>query len=223
MSDTTPPAPLTANIPDAKRRLLQRTDEVAARIAALMHEQKLTQTDLARKAGKPKSYVSRVLSGAVNLTLKTVAEFEAALGADVVTVPAWEPPYPRRRRSAPAQAVTKPSTPESLEAGLPTSLRDRLQAFAEQEGTTVPALLTLWASERLATETAAALVLHSALGLDRVDFAQSLQVTLHVPTGYASSPLWHARTPRQQTCVDPSGQLVPAGDYSPYDPDDSGR
>ena len=223
MSDTTPPAPLTADIPDAKRRLLQRTDEVAARIAALMSEQKLTQTDLARRAGKSKSYVSRVLSGAVNLTLKTIAEFEAALGADVVTVPAWEPPYPRRRRSAPTQTTAEPSTPESPEAGLPTSLRDRLQAFAEREGTTVPALLTLWASERLVAETATALVLHSSLGLDRVDFAQSLQVTLDVPTGYTSSPLRSARTLRQQTCVDPSGQLVSASDYSPYDPEDSGR
>ncbi len=124
MSDTTPPVPLTSDIPEATRRLLQRTDEIAARISALMHEQKLNQTALAEKTGKPKSYVSRVLSGTVNLTLKTVAEFEAALGADVFAVPTWEAPYPRRRRATVAKAV--PAAEPTTELGRVDNHPDRL-------------------------------------------------------------------------------------------------
>ena len=83
---------LVKGIPDAKRRLLQRTDEIAIRIAELMRERGLNQTELAGKVKKRKSYVSRILSGTVNLTLKTVAEFEAALGDNILTVPSGSPP-----------------------------------------------------------------------------------------------------------------------------------
>jgi len=94
---------LAARIPLAEKRLFDKTDDVAARIIALMEAQGLTQRELAAKVGKRESYVSRVLGGGVNLTLKTIAEFEAALGADILVLP--EPrPEPLRRWRVPAEA-----------------------------------------------------------------------------------------------------------------------
>ncbi|NTU95289.1 MAG: helix-turn-helix transcriptional regulator, partial [Bacteroidales bacterium] len=40
---------------------------------------------LAEKLGKKESYISRVLSGNANPTLKTIAELEVALGEDVIS------------------------------------------------------------------------------------------------------------------------------------------
>jgi len=77
-------------IPSAEQRFYDVNDEIVARIRALLHERGLTQKQLAEKLGKTPSYVSRVLGGAVNLTLKTLAEFETALEADVIRVPSSE-------------------------------------------------------------------------------------------------------------------------------------
>lgn len=78
---------LAAEIPDADRRLYRKTDDVAARIISLMKQRGISQRELATKLGKSESYVSRVLGGGVNLTIKTIAQFEAALGADILIVP----------------------------------------------------------------------------------------------------------------------------------------
>jgi transcriptional regulator with XRE-family HTH domain len=80
-------------------------DDVAACIIDLMEEQRLTQEGLETQMGKHKSYVNRVLSGGVNLTLKTIAEFEEALGATIIeVVPAKQEWLARRRpdRTTPA-------------------------------------------------------------------------------------------------------------------------
>lgn len=52
----------------------------------LLEKSKLSQKELAEKAGWSEGYVSRILSGRQNLTLKTLARFEAAVGADVLEV-----------------------------------------------------------------------------------------------------------------------------------------
>ena len=76
-----------ADIDPAKRRLHRLLTDVSARIAQLLDEREdLSQKDLADRMGKDGSYVSRVLGGGVNLTLKTIAQFEEALDACVLKV-----------------------------------------------------------------------------------------------------------------------------------------
>ena len=74
-------------------------DDIAARIIDLMELQGLTQDALATRMGKHKSYISRVLSGTVNLTLKTIAEFEAAFDASIIQIVPAEPGEMPLRRS----------------------------------------------------------------------------------------------------------------------------
>ncbi len=87
-----------AAIPPVDKRWYRAMDDVAARILDLMEEQQLTQESLATRMGKHKSYVNRVLSGGVNLTLKTIAEFEEALGAPIIEVVPVKREVPARRR-----------------------------------------------------------------------------------------------------------------------------
>ena len=55
-------------------------EKVAALIRSLMVRRKLTNADLSRKLGKDPGYVSRVLAGKMNLTLRTVGDLLWALG-----------------------------------------------------------------------------------------------------------------------------------------------
>jgi transcriptional regulator with XRE-family HTH domain len=75
-------------IASSEKRFYRKNDDVVTRIHELKDEQGLTQKELADAVGKTPSYVSRVLSGGVNLTLETIAEFEEALGAEILSVPA---------------------------------------------------------------------------------------------------------------------------------------
>lgn len=77
-------------ISSAEKRFYRKNDEVVARIRALLGERGLTQKELAERVDKTPSYVSRVLGGAVNLTLKTITEFEDALDANILSVPSEE-------------------------------------------------------------------------------------------------------------------------------------
>ena len=95
-------APVPSESETAFYRLM---DETAERIAQLARDQGLTQTALAEKVGKSKSYVSRVFSGGVNLTLRTIAEFEVALDAEVLTFPTVAPEHPVPRRGVPFAQV----------------------------------------------------------------------------------------------------------------------
>ncbi|NTW82582.1 MAG: helix-turn-helix transcriptional regulator [Chlorobiaceae bacterium] len=45
----------------------------------------MTQRELAEKIGKKESYISRILSGYANTTLKTISELEEALGEDIIS------------------------------------------------------------------------------------------------------------------------------------------
>lgn len=77
-------------ISPVEQRFYDKNDEIVARIRGLLDERDLTQKELAKKLGKTPSYVSRVLGGAVNLTLQTITEFEVALEADIISVPSPE-------------------------------------------------------------------------------------------------------------------------------------
>src|SRR5271165_1248505 len=52
-------------------------------ISRAMNEQKLSRAELARKLGKSKSYVTQVLRGRTNLTLRSLADFADVLGYTV--------------------------------------------------------------------------------------------------------------------------------------------
>ncbi len=97
---------LAGDIKPAERRLYRKADDVAARIIALMQKRGMNQKQLAEKVGKSEAYVSRVLGGGVNLTLKTIAEFETALDVDILVLPESREAPPRRQRL--------PATEESI-------------------------------------------------------------------------------------------------------------
>ena len=81
-----------------EHRLAHLSEAIAGRIRALKGD--MLQRELAEQVGKSSSTVSNHLSGGVNLTLRTVAEYEGALDGEVVQVPQLERPKRRRRRSA---------------------------------------------------------------------------------------------------------------------------
>lgn len=56
------------------------------RMNDILRDKGLTQKDIVEKTGWSKGYVSRLLSGRGNLTLKTVAMFESAVEARVLRV-----------------------------------------------------------------------------------------------------------------------------------------
>jgi len=57
--------------------------DAAELVASLMKEQNLTKADLARRLGKSRAWVTQVLSGRANMTMRTFAELVYALGAQV--------------------------------------------------------------------------------------------------------------------------------------------
>ena len=116
MSEETPLLQQLADgIPEADRRFYRKTDDVAARIIQVMRTRGLSQRALANRLGKSASYVSRVLGGGVNLTLRTIAEFETALDAEVLVAPAERRPIPGRRISftTPPETLPLPLRPET--------------------------------------------------------------------------------------------------------------
>ncbi len=70
-----------------KRRLHRLLTNVATRIGQVLAEREdMSQKALADRLQKDPSYVSRVLGGGVNLTLKTIVQFEKALGVCILQV-----------------------------------------------------------------------------------------------------------------------------------------
>lgn len=61
--------------------------DIVERIHQILAAKGLTQKDLAQRLDKRESEISRWLSGSHNLTLKSIAKLEAALGAEIITVP----------------------------------------------------------------------------------------------------------------------------------------
>jgi transcriptional regulator with XRE-family HTH domain len=52
-------------------------------IARLMNAQKLTKADVARRLGKSRAWVTQLLNGSANMTVRTLAEVTFALGGEV--------------------------------------------------------------------------------------------------------------------------------------------
>ncbi|WP_083694531.1 helix-turn-helix transcriptional regulator [Chlorobium sp. KB01] len=71
-------------IPSVTKKYVERQGEFAVKVNELLESTGMTQRELADKLGKKESYVSRILAGWSNPTLKTIVEFEAALGKDII-------------------------------------------------------------------------------------------------------------------------------------------
>jgi transcriptional regulator with XRE-family HTH domain len=72
-------------VPTATKKYVNRQLGFAATVSEKLKSVGMTQRELAEKMGKKESYISRILSGEANPTLKTIAELEDALGEDVIS------------------------------------------------------------------------------------------------------------------------------------------
>lgn len=78
----------------------------------------MTQKDVCDATGWSKGYVSRLLSGEGNVTLRTLARFEDAVGGDVLLVPAPPPRLGRQYVVRPVQNFDRALLPtESVRLG----------------------------------------------------------------------------------------------------------
>ena len=60
--------------------------DAAEFVARLMEEQGVNKAELARRIGKSRAWVTRLLSGSANMTMRTFAELVYALGAEAQIV-----------------------------------------------------------------------------------------------------------------------------------------
>ena len=54
--------------------------DVTERISAIMEEQKITKAELASRLGTSRSFITQLLDGSANMTLRTIADVMSALG-----------------------------------------------------------------------------------------------------------------------------------------------
>jgi transcriptional regulator with XRE-family HTH domain len=76
-------AELNSEISSEEWDFYNYTDEISDQIYALMERKKINKAELARRLGKSRAYVSKVLCGEANITIKTLAKILNALGAKV--------------------------------------------------------------------------------------------------------------------------------------------
>lgn len=82
------------------------------RMNALVAACGLSRAEIAERAGWKESYLSRILSGKQNLTLRTIARFEEAVGGDVLLVAGPQPqPFQRVRLSSAASPLERIASP----------------------------------------------------------------------------------------------------------------
>lgn len=105
---------LEARKPSASVRMLDYVMDFCFMVEDRLEELGMTRSELAKRLGRKPSSVSRILSGTANVTLKTIAEYDAALGLDIkltsgaqadghvsFSAPLQEPPF-RRTWGGPA-------------------------------------------------------------------------------------------------------------------------
>jgi len=79
-----------AEVKPETKIFVKKNLDISEQVQDILKRKNLTQKDLAKLLGKTEPEVSRMLSGLHNLTLKTLAKLEAALGEDVITTPLKE-------------------------------------------------------------------------------------------------------------------------------------
>ena len=60
--------------------------ELGRKIAQILEKNGISQAELAERLKKDKGHVSRILNGELNVTLRTVAELEQALGTKILRI-----------------------------------------------------------------------------------------------------------------------------------------
>ncbi len=91
---------LVESMPSSEKRFANKQADIAAQIAEILDKKGWTQRDLADAANLQESYVSRILRGWWNPTLKTICAIEEALGENIIIVPAYYALEMREKRWA---------------------------------------------------------------------------------------------------------------------------
>lgn len=68
-------------------RFVEINLNIVEEIYAIMERKNITQKELAQKLGKKESEISKWLTGMHNLTLRSIARLEVALGEDLILTP----------------------------------------------------------------------------------------------------------------------------------------
>jgi transcriptional regulator with XRE-family HTH domain len=74
-------------VPEHTNVFIRKYTDIIDRIHNIMEEKELLQRDLANLMDKKESEISKWLKGDYNMTLRTIAKIEAALGEDIISVP----------------------------------------------------------------------------------------------------------------------------------------
>lgn len=74
-------------VPNTVKALVEKQYDVAEQISSILGKKGLKHKDLVELSGKKPSYISRVLGGVANMTLKTIVELEDALGEKILVTP----------------------------------------------------------------------------------------------------------------------------------------
>jgi transcriptional regulator with XRE-family HTH domain len=78
---------LFAEVPSDIARRTRKQAEIAMQLKEILNEIGMSNTELAAVSGLQKSYISRVLAGAANLTIGSIAKLEEAIDRDLFEVP----------------------------------------------------------------------------------------------------------------------------------------
>jgi transcriptional regulator with XRE-family HTH domain len=78
---------LIDEVPLETQIFVDKYEEISMRIYELLESKNMSQKDLADLLGKRPSEVSKWLNEGHNITLKTIAKIEAALGEDIINIP----------------------------------------------------------------------------------------------------------------------------------------
>jgi transcriptional regulator with XRE-family HTH domain len=91
--------------------------EVTETLCELLEKEKVSRKELAERLGKSKGFVSQLLNGGRNLTLRTVADILHVLGYKISLRP-----YKEKRRQQPQKTEMTPSSEEDRELPCPARL-----------------------------------------------------------------------------------------------------
>lgn len=92
---------------DGSETWLYRSAAIARRVVSALKAKNMMQKELAMTIGFRPQQVSRILKGNINLTIKTVARLEAALGITLLEVPAGEVRSGKRKQKNVRNASSK--------------------------------------------------------------------------------------------------------------------
>ena len=93
--------------PEFRRMMASESlvEDAAELVARRMKEENVSKADLARKLGKSRAWVTQILAGSANMTIRTLAELMFALDSEV-SLSAKNPQWGEASKMPPAPAAT---------------------------------------------------------------------------------------------------------------------